>query len=60
LAAQVHEQARKYGVKASLLVGRQDLYDDTAFYEYQQAKSIAVTTYSGVFNIRPKSTIRSS
>jgi replicative superfamily II helicase len=54
LAAQVHGQSQRYGVKASLLVGRQDLYDEAAFYDYQQAKAIAVTTYSGLFNIRPR------
>jgi Type III restriction enzyme, res subunit/Helicase C-terminal domain len=54
LCAQVNEQARRYGIKTALLVGSQGKYDTTSFYEYQQGKAIAVTTYSGVFNTNPR------
>lgn len=53
LCSQVTEQAKKYGVRASLLVGPQKKYKKEDFYAYQQAKAVAVTTYSGLFNIRP-------
>ncbi len=54
LCAQVHSQAQKYGVPTSLLTGNQSGYDDDAFYSYQQAKAVAVSTYSGVFNTNPR------
>jgi len=54
LCAQVHKQAKKYGIPSSLLVGKQAEYDTGDFFNYQQAKAIAVTTYSGVFNTNPK------
>jgi hypothetical protein len=54
LCAQVNEQARRYGIKTALLVGSQARYDTTSFYEYQQGKAIAITTYSGVFNTNPR------
>lgn len=54
LCAQVHKQAKKYGIPASLLVGKQADYDTGDFFNYQQAKAIAVTTYSGLFNTNPK------
>jgi len=54
LCAQVHKQAKKYGIPSSLLVGRQAEYDTGDFFNYQQAKAIAITTYSGVFNTNPK------
>jgi hypothetical protein len=54
LCAQVHKQAQKYGIPTSLLVGKQADYDAGGVFNYQQAKAIAVTTYSGLFNINPK------
>lgn len=54
LCFQVNEQARRYGIKTALLVGSQNEYDAGLFYEYQQSKAIAVTTYSGVFNSNPR------
>lgn len=53
LCNQVAAQTGKYGIQASLLVGKQRDYDRSAFLAYQQAKAIAVTTYSGVFNSNP-------
>lgn len=54
LCFQVNEQARRYGIKTSLLVGSQSEYNAGLFYEYQQGKAIALTTYSGVFNTNPR------
>jgi hypothetical protein len=54
LCAQAHKQAKKYGIPTSLLVGRQADYDSGDFFNYQQGKALAVTTYSGVFNNNPK------
>lgn len=54
LCAQVHRQAQKYGVATSLLTGPQSSYDETAFYAYQQGKTVAISTYSGLFNTNPR------
>jgi Rad3-related DNA helicase len=54
LCFQVNEQARRYGIKTALLVGSQNEYDSALFYQYQQGKAIAITTYSGVFNTNPR------
>jgi len=54
LCAQVESQARKYGVPVSLLVGKQREYDPVVFSKYQEAKSIAISTYSGLFNTNPR------
>ncbi len=54
LCAQVEAQAQKYGVPVALLVGKQKQYDPVVFSRYQQAKAIAVSTYSGLFNTNPK------
>lgn len=54
LCSQVNEQAKLYGINTALLVGHQKEYDPGQFYAYQQAKSIAITTYSGIFNSNPR------
>jgi hypothetical protein len=54
LCTQVESQARKYGIPTALLIGKQNLYDPAVFSKYQEAKAIAITTYSGVFNTNPK------
>ena len=54
LCFQVCEQARRYGITTALLVGPQNEYDSSLFYQYQQGKAIAITTYSGVFNANPR------
>jgi hypothetical protein len=54
LCAQVESQAQKYGVPVALLIGKQKNYDPAVFSKYQEAKAIAITTYSGVFNTNPK------
>ncbi len=54
LCHQVKIQADQYGIPCSLLVGPQRDYDQSAFTSFQQANSIAVTTYSGLFNTNPR------
>jgi len=54
LAKQVGAQANEYGVKAHVFIGPQNRYDRRAFSEYSEAKAIAITTYSAIFNIRPR------
>jgi len=54
LCCQVNEQARRYGIKTALLIGSQNEYNPALFYQYQQGKAIAITTYSGVFNTNPR------
>lgn len=54
LCIQVSERAKLYGIKTVLLVGLQKDYSNTDFFNYQQAQSIAITTYSGIFNTNPK------
>lgn len=54
LCTQVETQARKYGVPVSLLVGKQRDYDPGVFARYQEAKAVAISTYSGLFNTNPR------
>lgn len=54
LAQQVGSQARDYGIRAHVLVGKQQDYPAQEFSEYQSSCAIAVTTYSGIFNINPR------
>lgn len=54
LARQVGSQANDYGIRAHVLVGKQRDYPPQEFSEYQSSRAIAVTTYSGVFNINPR------
>ncbi len=54
LCCQVEAQAGRSGpIKTSLLIGQQKNYDPIAFAKYQQGKTIAISTYSGVFNTNP-------
>jgi Rad3-related DNA helicase len=54
LANQVGGQAKRYGITAHVLVGRQKDYDAAGFDAYQRGRAIAVTTYSGLFNTNPR------
>lgn len=54
LVNQVAEQARrKYGLKVNAFTGKRADYDPAAKAEYLSAESIAVTSYSGLFNVNP-------
>ena len=54
LARQVGAQAVEYGINAHVFIGKQSRYDPSQFASYQQAEAIAITTYSGVFNVNPR------
>ncbi|MCH8149548.1 MAG: DEAD/DEAH box helicase family protein, partial [Planctomycetes bacterium] len=54
LVHQVATQAGTYGIRAHAFVGRQAEYQAGLFTEYQTGSAIAITTYSGLFNVRPR------
>ncbi|CAN96993.1 unnamed protein product [Sorangium cellulosum So ce56] len=54
LARQLQRQATTYGIPAIVLVGKQNEYPAEDFSAYNRGEKIAVTTYSGVFNINPR------
>lgn len=54
LARQVGAKASEYGLRAHVLVGKQSEYPPASFYDYLDARAIAVTTYSGLFNTNPR------
>lgn len=54
LANQVANQAREqYGLDVALLVGKKDEFDPKLAGDYLAAQRIAITTYSGLFNVNP-------
>lgn len=54
LAQQVAEAASRQGIDVSLLVGRHRDWAKDAHTAYETARRVAVTTYSTVFNSRPR------
>ncbi|HBV86898.1 MAG TPA: helicase II [Desulfosporosinus sp.] len=54
LANQVYSKAVEYGLPACLLIGSQSRYPEKEYGDYLTGKSIAITTYSAVFNTNPK------
>ncbi len=57
LARQVHEEARKNNINTCLITNSKtpkENFSPADIDKYNQAKSIAITTYSGLFNINPK------
>lgn len=57
LARQVHEEARKNNINTCLITNSKtskENYTLADIDKYNQAKSIAITTYSGLFNNNPK------
>lgn len=50
LAAQAAQKAAGYGIRASLLVGSNRSWDPAAKLAFQNGTTIAVSTYSSVFN----------
>ncbi|MCU5172108.1 DEAD/DEAH box helicase [Bacillus paranthracis] len=54
LAYQVYEKAQEYGIPTCILVGPQSQYDEKDYGDYVTGKSIAITTYSAIFNTNPK------
>lgn len=54
LAYQVSAQAKTYDIAAHALVGKQVEYPESEYAEYAEARALAVTTYSGIFNTNPR------
>ena len=54
LVHQVGTLASDYGIDARVLVGRQAAYDPNDFNAFEDSSSIALTTYSAVFNTNPR------
>ena len=53
LAYQVSSQSRQYGIDNSVFIGSKKRYDQTNLTLYRSAKIIAISTYSGLFNVNP-------
>lgn len=53
LAHQVLKHSKEYGVDARLFVGPKKEYNPHDLTLYRSAKTIAVSTYSGLFNVSP-------
>lgn len=54
LAVQTARKLEDYGIPPSLLIGSSRKWDQADLARYQAAGSVAVSTYSHVFNSRPK------
>ncbi|MGD6794706.1 DEAD/DEAH box helicase [Metabacillus indicus] len=54
LARQVYSKAKEYGLPASLLIGPQKSYPEDEYGNYVTNKTIAITTYSAIYNTNPK------
>jgi len=54
LAYQVYSHSKKYGIMSHVFVGKQTEYPRKKFGEYLTSEAIAITTYSGLFNINPR------
>lgn len=54
LAEQVHNFADQQGFSSVLLTGSSRLWNPGDFNKYNRADSIAITTYSSIFNSNPK------
>jgi hypothetical protein len=54
LAHQVGSLAKDYGIKAYVLVGDQKKYPPADFGAYATGNAITITTYSSVFNNKPR------
>ncbi|MCZ2404467.1 DEAD/DEAH box helicase [Paenarthrobacter sp. Z7-10] len=54
LAKQAAEKAENQGIRVSLLIGGVKEWDSRLLHSYEAGDSIAVTTYSTIFNSNPK------
>lgn len=54
LAKQVGARASEYGIKTHVLIGKQSKYNPAQFSDYASGKTIAITTYSALFNTNPR------
>lgn len=54
LVHQVHEKSKQYGIKAHAFIGKQSEYVTEEFNQYLNGEAIAISTYSSLFNTRPR------
>lgn len=54
LANQVHSQSIEYGIDTHVFTGRKTEYNPKQFTEYIKGNAIAISTYSSLFNIKPR------
>jgi len=54
LAYQVQSHSKKYGIPAYVFVGKQKNYPRKEFSQYLTNEAIAISTYSALFNIKPR------
>lgn len=54
LCHQVASQAEAYGIDTRVLVGKQTEYPPDDYGDFATSRAIAITTYSGVFNVNPR------
>ncbi|MBW2037887.1 MAG: DEAD/DEAH box helicase [Deltaproteobacteria bacterium] len=54
LAHQVHEQSKDYDIDTRIFVGSSKHYDRKNLSLYRHSQTIAISTYSGLFNINPE------
>jgi hypothetical protein len=54
LANQVLSHSKDYNIKCHIFIGKQKEYPQKEFSEYQTGEAIAISTYSGLFNIKPR------
>jgi superfamily II DNA or RNA helicase len=53
LAFQAAARAKEYAIKAAVLVGKKAEYDQDIYASYLASKTVIVSTYSSIFNIKP-------
>lgn len=54
LASQTNSLLQSYGIDSVLLTGKSSEFSQTELGKYQRAEAVCVTTYSHIFNIKPK------
>lgn len=53
LVNQVHEQSKDYGIDTRVFIGSKRNYYNIDLSKYQSSETIAISTYSGLFNVSP-------
>jgi hypothetical protein len=53
LANQVHDQSKEYGIDTCIFIGSKKYYNPAEISKYQRSETIAISTYSGLFNYSP-------
>lgn len=53
LANQVNQHSKEYGIETRVFIGQKKKYDTKDLILYRSSQIIAISTYSGLFNISP-------